>query len=76
MVFAQRTLFEQCALTILVKGEDFLNSTVDGQEFVEAYGGRVVYSPMLDGQSTTRMIERVRNGDTPFPSYPPAGAAR
>ena len=61
---------------ILVKGEDFLNSTVDGQEFVEAYGGRVVYSPMLDGQSTTRMIERVRNGDTPFPSDPPAAAAR
>jgi D-beta-D-heptose 7-phosphate kinase/D-beta-D-heptose 1-phosphate adenosyltransferase len=60
----------------LVKGEDFLNSTVDGQEFVEAYGGRVIYSPMLDGQSTTRMIERVRNVDTQFLSYPPAAAAR
>ena len=60
----------------LVKGEDFLNSTIDGQEFVEAYGGRVIHSPMLDGQSTTRMIERVRNIDTPFLSDPPAGAAR
>jgi D-beta-D-heptose 7-phosphate kinase/D-beta-D-heptose 1-phosphate adenosyltransferase len=60
----------------LVKGEDFHNSTVDGREFVEAYGGRVIYSPMLDGQSTTRMIERVRNVDTSFLSYPPAGAAR
>lgn len=60
----------------LVKGEDFINSTVDGQEYVEAYGGRVIYSPMLDGQSTTRIIERVRNVDTLIPSYPPAGAAR
>jgi D-beta-D-heptose 7-phosphate kinase/D-beta-D-heptose 1-phosphate adenosyltransferase len=60
----------------LVKGEDLHNSTVDGREFVEAYGGRVIYSPMLDGQSTTRMIERVRNVDTSFLSYPPAGAAR
>jgi D-beta-D-heptose 7-phosphate kinase / D-beta-D-heptose 1-phosphate adenosyltransferase len=60
----------------LVKGEDFINSTVDGQEFVEAYGGRVIYSPMLDGQSTTRIIERVRNVDSLIPSCPPAGAAR
>jgi len=60
----------------LIKGKDFHNSAVDGREFVEAYGGRVIYSPMLDGQSTTRMIERVRNVDTPFLSHPPAGAAR
>ena len=60
----------------LVKGEDFRNLTVDGQEFVESYGGSVIYSPILDGLSTTRMIERVRNLDTPFLSDPPAGAAR
>jgi D-beta-D-heptose 7-phosphate kinase/D-beta-D-heptose 1-phosphate adenosyltransferase len=60
----------------LIKGEDFNNSTVDGREFVEAYGGRVIYSPLLDGQSTTRMIERVRNVDKPYPSDPPAAAAK
>lgn len=62
---------------ILVKGEDFLNSTIDGQKFVEAYGGRLIYSPRIDGHSTTRMIERLRNVDPPpLPSYPPTRAAR
>jgi D-beta-D-heptose 7-phosphate kinase / D-beta-D-heptose 1-phosphate adenosyltransferase len=58
----------------LIKGSDFRNSTVDGQEFVQAYGGRVVFSPMLDGHSTTQTIERVRNVDGPFPARPPAQA--
>lgn len=45
---------------ILVKGEDYRDQRVDGQAFVEAYGGRVVLAPLLKGYSTTRTIGRLR----------------
>ncbi|HUY26965.1 MAG TPA: bifunctional heptose 7-phosphate kinase/heptose 1-phosphate adenyltransferase [Candidatus Binataceae bacterium] len=44
---------------VLIKGEDWRGKTVDGQEFVEARGGRVVLSPILAGRSTTRTIARL-----------------
>jgi D-beta-D-heptose 7-phosphate kinase / D-beta-D-heptose 1-phosphate adenosyltransferase len=44
---------------VLVKGEDWRGKKVDGQEFVESRGGRVVLAPMLGGRSTSRTIERL-----------------
>jgi D-beta-D-heptose 7-phosphate kinase / D-beta-D-heptose 1-phosphate adenosyltransferase len=48
---------------ILVKGEDWRGQTVDGQSFVESYGGRVLLAPMLEGHSTTSIITRLREND-------------
>lgn len=45
---------------VLVKGEDWQGQRVDGQDFVESYGGRVEHAPLLSGHSTTSTIERVR----------------
>jgi D-beta-D-heptose 7-phosphate kinase/D-beta-D-heptose 1-phosphate adenosyltransferase len=45
---------------VLVKGEDWKGQTVDGQEFVEARGGRVVLAPLLQGHSTTGTIDRMK----------------
>lgn len=45
---------------VLVKGEDWRGKTVDGQPFVEAYGGRVVLAPLLPGYGTTLTLERMR----------------
>jgi D-beta-D-heptose 7-phosphate kinase/D-beta-D-heptose 1-phosphate adenosyltransferase len=45
---------------VLVKGEDWKGQTVDGQEFVEARGGRVVLAPLLGGHSTTGTIDRMK----------------
>ena len=45
---------------VLVKGEDYRGKTVDGQAFVEGYGGRVVLAPMLAGHGTTQTLERMR----------------
>jgi D-beta-D-heptose 7-phosphate kinase / D-beta-D-heptose 1-phosphate adenosyltransferase len=56
----------------LIKGENFRSATIDGRELVEGYGGRVIYSPMLDGKSTTRMIERLRDSNKPVLSHPPS----
>jgi D-beta-D-heptose 7-phosphate kinase/D-beta-D-heptose 1-phosphate adenosyltransferase len=46
---------------VLVKGEDWRGKPVDGRDFVEAHGGRVVLAPLLGGRSTSRTIERMRS---------------
>jgi D-beta-D-heptose 7-phosphate kinase/D-beta-D-heptose 1-phosphate adenosyltransferase len=45
---------------VLVKGEDWRDKIVDGQIFVESYGGRVALAPLLSGYGTTLTIERLR----------------
>lgn len=45
---------------VLIKGEDWRGQTVDGQEFVESRGGRVMLAPLLAGHSTTTTITRMR----------------
>ena len=45
---------------VLIKGEDWAEKGVVGREFVESAGGRVVLLPLVDGLSTTTLIERIR----------------
>jgi D-beta-D-heptose 7-phosphate kinase / D-beta-D-heptose 1-phosphate adenosyltransferase len=45
---------------VLVKGEDYRNRMVEGKEFIEARGGRVVLAPLVKGYSTARTIGRMR----------------
>jgi D-beta-D-heptose 7-phosphate kinase/D-beta-D-heptose 1-phosphate adenosyltransferase len=45
---------------ILVKGEDWQGKTVDGAEFIQTYGGKVVFAKLLEGRATSATIERVR----------------
>ncbi len=47
---------------VLVKGADWQGKTVDGQRFVESYGGRVALAPLLAGHGTTLTLERLRGG--------------
>jgi D-beta-D-heptose 7-phosphate kinase/D-beta-D-heptose 1-phosphate adenosyltransferase len=44
---------------VLVKGEDWRNAGAVGREFVESYGGKVVYAPFVDGISTTNIVSRI-----------------
>jgi len=46
---------------VLVKGEDWATKGVVGREHVEAHGGRVVLVPLVEGLSTTQIIERIRS---------------
>jgi rfaE bifunctional protein nucleotidyltransferase chain/domain len=46
---------------VLVKGEDWRDKIVDGQGFVESYGGRVALAPLLPGYGTTLTLERLRS---------------
>ena len=38
---------------ILIKGADYESKTVVGQEYVLRRGGKVIFSPMISGYSTT-----------------------
>jgi D-beta-D-heptose 7-phosphate kinase/D-beta-D-heptose 1-phosphate adenosyltransferase len=45
---------------VLVKGADWAPDAVVGREVVEARGGRVLLVPLVEGFSTTALVERLR----------------
>ncbi len=46
---------------VLVKGGDYRPDSVAGADLVRARGGRVVIVPLLPHQSTSRMVEKIRD---------------
>ncbi len=44
---------------VLVKGSDWADTGIVGKEEVEAWGGKVVAVPLIDGQSSTRVVDRI-----------------
>jgi len=46
---------------ILVKGDDYKIDDIVGAEFVLSYGGHVQTIPLLEGYSTTTLIEKIKN---------------
>ncbi|MHC5010241.1 MAG: D-glycero-beta-D-manno-heptose 1-phosphate adenylyltransferase [Planctomycetota bacterium] len=57
-----RRLIEELRPDVLVKGEDWREKGVVGSDFVTSRGGRVVLLPLLEGRSTTGLIQRMRDG--------------
>ena len=57
---APLSLIKQIRPDILVKGQDWAQKGVIGQEFVESYGGKVVLSPLVEGKSSTTTIEKMK----------------
>ena len=47
---------------LLVKGGDYVEATVVGASFVRSYGGEVALIPLVQGKSTTSMVEKARRG--------------
>jgi D-beta-D-heptose 7-phosphate kinase/D-beta-D-heptose 1-phosphate adenosyltransferase len=45
---------------VLVKGADYTIATVVGADFVQSYGGKVVLAELIQGQSTTNTIKRMK----------------
>ena len=46
--------------SVLVKGGDYTPETVVGKDIVEAAGGKVVIVPLLEGKSTTGILQAIR----------------
>ncbi len=47
---------------VLVKGADYAEDQIVGADVVRAHGGRIVRVTLVDGQSTTKVIEKSRRG--------------
>lgn len=47
---------------LLVKGGDYDMQKLAETKVVEAYGGRVLAIPFVDGYSTTALVDRIRSG--------------
>lgn len=60
-------LIEQILPDILVKGGDYTLEQIAGAEAVIANGGEVIILNYLEGHSTTRIIDTIRNGEEIFP---------
>jgi D-beta-D-heptose 7-phosphate kinase/D-beta-D-heptose 1-phosphate adenosyltransferase len=54
-------LIEKVKPDVLVKGQDWAQKGVVGSDFVESYGGRVVLAPLVEGKSSTTIIERIKS---------------
>lgn len=64
IVFEEDTpqkLIEKIRPSVLVKGGDYDPDSLVGADIVKAYGGRVLIAPLLDGRSTTSIIERSKS---------------
>lgn len=57
-------LIEQVLPSTLVKGGDYTREQVVGHEIVAANGGEVVIVDILQGFSTTSLVERARRGNS------------
>jgi D-beta-D-heptose 7-phosphate kinase/D-beta-D-heptose 1-phosphate adenosyltransferase len=53
-------LVEALLPDVIVKGGDYRPDTVVGAREVVAAGGRVVIAPLLEGRSTTRIVQRIQ----------------
>lgn len=52
-------LIQQIRPDVLVKGSDYSLATVVGAEEVQAYGGKVYLANLVDGCSTTNLVQRM-----------------
>lgn len=53
------SLIEAIRPDVLVKGEDYAKEQVVGWDLVESYGGKIALAPLIDGRSTSAVIQRI-----------------
>ncbi|HET7885526.1 MAG TPA: D-glycero-beta-D-manno-heptose-7-phosphate kinase [Bradyrhizobium sp.] len=58
-------LIEEIKPSVLVKGGDYTREQVVGHEIVEAHGGEVILVDVLQGFSTTSLVDRARGEKKP-----------
>jgi D-beta-D-heptose 7-phosphate kinase/D-beta-D-heptose 1-phosphate adenosyltransferase len=54
-------LIEKVRPDVLVKGQDWEKKGVVGADFVRSYGGKVVLAPLVEGKSSTLVIEKMKS---------------
>jgi D-beta-D-heptose 7-phosphate kinase/D-beta-D-heptose 1-phosphate adenosyltransferase len=53
-------LIKALAPEVLVKGADYSREAIVGADWIESRGGRVVRIPLVNGFSTSALVERLR----------------
>ena len=48
-------------ISFLFHGDDWSPREVKGKEFIESIGGKLVLTPYYKGQSTTKIVEKIKN---------------
>ncbi|MBI5184176.1 MAG: D-glycero-beta-D-manno-heptose-7-phosphate kinase [Nitrospinae bacterium] len=65
-IFSEPTpykLISELKPDVLVKGSDYKVDEVVGKDIVEGYGGKVKLVQIVEGLSTTRLVEKIRNNN-------------
>jgi len=65
VIFGEDTplgLIQAIGPDVLAKGGDWTVDQIVGGEYVKGYGGQVVSIPLVQGLSTTALVERIRHG--------------
>jgi D-beta-D-heptose 7-phosphate kinase/D-beta-D-heptose 1-phosphate adenosyltransferase len=52
-------LIEAIKPDVLVKGADYTKDKVVGADFVESCGGKVAFAPLIDGRSTSSVVQKI-----------------
>jgi D-beta-D-heptose 7-phosphate kinase / D-beta-D-heptose 1-phosphate adenosyltransferase len=55
------SLIDVISPDILVKGADYTEDQVVGGDLIKARGGRIALFPLLEGRSSTKIVERMRS---------------
>jgi D-beta-D-heptose 7-phosphate kinase / D-beta-D-heptose 1-phosphate adenosyltransferase len=55
------SLIEAISPDVLIKGADYNEEQVVGADFVKSRGGRVALFPLVEGRSSTMIVERLRS---------------
>ena len=65
VIFGEQTpeaIIRELQPDVLVKGADYAEDQIVGADIVRARGGRIVRVTLVDGQSTTKIIEKSKRG--------------
>jgi D-beta-D-heptose 7-phosphate kinase/D-beta-D-heptose 1-phosphate adenosyltransferase len=55
------SLIEAIAPDVLIKGADYSEDQVVGGDLVKSRGGRIALFPLIEGRSSTKIVERMRS---------------
>ena len=55
------SLIDAISPDVLVKGADYTEDQVVGGDLVKSRGGRVALFPLVEGRSSTKIVERMRS---------------
>ena len=61
-IFDEQTpikLIERIKPDFLIKGSDWESDKIVGKDFVESYGGKIIRIKLIEGISTTKIIEKI-----------------